>query len=268
MVDKDSRLSIRRQCELLGVARNRLKAKERQESAENLELMRLLDQRYLEKPTHGVLRMQDFVREQGYAVSEKRVRRLLRKMGLEAIYPKRNLSKLGLAKYIHPYLLRNLSVERPNQVWATDITYIPMAKGFMYLTAVIDVYSRFVVGWDVSNSMEAENSHRVLRAAVQRYGRPEIVNSDQGSQFTCKEWVEYLEANDIRISMDGKGRALDNVFIERLWRSVKYDHIYLRPAADGNELCKGLQAYFEEYNRSAHQGIGRRSPSTLYGRAA
>lgn len=268
MISHDSKLSIRRQCALLGISRSRLEVQTRKEGSENLEIMRILDERHLERPSHGVLRMQDFLRERGYMVNEKRVRRLLRRMGIMAIYPKRNLSKLGLAKYIRPYLLRNLAIERPNQVWAIDITYIPMAKGFMYLTAIIDLYSRFVVGWDVSNSLDAESSHRVLRSAMRRYGKPEIVNSDQGCQFTCKEWVDFLEKREIRISMDGKGRALDNVYIERLWRSVKYDHVYLRPAENGEELYAGLKAYFEEYNRSSHQGIKRRAPNQLYGLVA
>ena len=267
-MDKEHPLSVRRQCALLGVARNRLEQKERQESAENLEIMKIMDKRNLERPTHGVLRMQDFLLQQGYDINEKRVRRLLRKMGLMAMYPKQNLSKLGQAKYIYPYLLRNMAITQVNQVWEIDITYIPMAKGFMYLTAIIDVYSRFVVGWDISNSLDAESSHRVVREAIGRYGKPRILNSDQGVQFTCKEWVDYLQKNEIRISMDGKGRALDNIFIERLWRSVKYDYVYLHPAENGNTLHEGLKTYFEEYNGSPHQGIGRQAPSTLFYQAA
>jgi putative transposase len=261
-------LSIRRQCTLLGVSRNRLEQKARSESAENLEIMQLMDKRHLEKPTHGVLRMQDFLIQQGYLINEKRVRRLMRKMGIMTLYPKPSLSKCGLVKYIHPYLLRNLAFTHSNQVWEIDITYVPMAKGFMYLTAIIDVYSRFVVGWDISNSLDAESSHRVLRAAIQRYGKPQIVNSDQGAQFTCKEWVEYLYKHEIQISMDGKGRALDNIYIERLWRSVKYDHIYLYPAQDGKALHEGLKTYFEEYNSSTHQGIDRQVPKVRYSHAA
>lgn len=226
--------------------------------------MNLIDKRHLEKPTHGVLRMQDFLSAQGYVINEKRVRRLMRKMDLMPVYPKPNLSKLGQVKYIHPYLLCNLAFTHANQVWEIDITYVPMAKGFMYLTAIIDVYSRFVVSWDVSNSLDAESSHRVLRSAIERYGKPQMVNSDQGSQFTCKEWVDYLHRNEIQISMDGKGRALDSIYIERLWRSVKYDHIYMYPAQDGNELHEGLRRYFEEYNSSKHQGIDRQIPKVLY----
>jgi putative transposase len=268
MIDRNLKISVRRQCELLGVSRNRLEIRQRKESDQNLYLMRKIDERYLEKPSHGVLRIQDYLSELGHDVSEKRVRRLIRKMGLMAIYPKPNLSKLGQAKYIYPYLLNNYKVNAPNQVWAIDITYIPMNKGFMYLTAIIDLYSRYVVGWGLSNSLDAESSHRVLKRAIQKFGKPEIVNSDQGAQFTCRDWVELLKNNTIRISMDGKGRALDNVFIERLWRSVKYDYVYLNPAMDGNELFDGLKKYFDEYNLSPHQGINRKAPNSLFQQAA
>lgn len=224
-----------------------------------------MDEYYLKHPSYGVLRMQDYLFQCSLIVNEKRVRRLLRLMGLMAIYPKRNLSKLGLAKYIRPYLLRNLKVERPNQIWAIDITYIPMANGFLYLTAVIDLYSRYVVGWGLSNSLDAESSHRVLKEAILVHGSPEIINSDQGSQFTCLAWISYLEKNNIKISMDGKGRAIDNVFIERLWRSVKYDYVYLWPANNGLELYNGLKEYFNHYNDELpHQGIGRKIPGNLY----
>jgi len=239
------------------------------ESEENFHLMRLMDDHYLEHPTEVVLQMQDFLFLCGFLVNAKRVRRLLRKMGVMAIYPKRNLSKLGHAKYIRPYLLKGLEITRPNQVWAIDITYIPMAKGFMYLTAIIDVYSRFVVGWDVFNSLEAENSLEVMKRAIDRYGKPEIINSDQGSQFTCALWTEYLDNAGIRISMDGKGRAIDNIFIERLWRTVKQDYVYLHPAENGSELYCGLKNFFIYYNtRKAHQGIGRIAPEKLYKQAA
>lgn len=182
-----------------------------------------------------------------------------------AIYPKKNTSKLGQAEYIHPYLLRGLEVTHSNQVWAIDITYIPMQKGFLYLTAVIDLYSRYVVGWDISNTLDARSSLRVLQQAVADHGKPGIVNSDQGSQFTCELWVTYLKSQYIRISMDGRGRAIDNVFIERLWRSVKYEYVYLNPASSAKELFEGLDRYFQYYNhRRPHQGIGRIRPVELY----
>ena len=246
--------------------RNRqlLVAANRSERLENLEMMRLLDERYLEKPSHDVLRMQDYLLDKGYEVNEKRVRRLMRKMGLMAIYPKQNLSRLGMASYIYPYLLRNLNNTRSNQVWAIDITYIPMSKGFMYLIAIIDLHSRFLVSWGLSNTLDVESSHRVLREAIKNHGKPQIMNSDQGSQFTCKEWVAYLNKEEISISMDGKGRALDNIFIERLWRSVKYDYVYLNPAQTGDELYRGLTQYFRDYNESSHQGINRKKPVEVY----
>lgn len=269
MVDPADRLSIRSQCQLLGIHRSSLYYAPVQESEENLLLMRLLDERYLDYPTHGVLQMQDYLLDEGHEVNHKRVRRLLRLMGLMAIYPKRNLSKLGKAEYVYPYLLRNLVIMRPNQVWEIDITYIAMERGFLYLVAIIDVYSRFVVGWGLSNSLEAGESLAVLQQAVERYGKPEIVNSDQGSQFTCKEWVEYLKGEEIKISMDGKGRALDNIYIERLWRTVKRDYVYIHPACDGRELYQGLKNFFEFYNyRKHHQGVERQNPARLYLRKA
>lgn len=265
MVDTSHAVSIRSQCRLLGIHRSGLYYAPAGESEENLALMRLIDERHLKYPTHGVLQMQDYLRDQGYQVNHKRVRRLLRKMGLMAIYPKKNLSRLGQAEYIRPYLLKDLEIGHNNQVWEIDITYIAMEKGFMYLTAIIDVYSRFIVGWGLSNSLEAKASLSVLEEAIEKYGRPEIINSDQGSQFTCKEWIEYLKSEAIKISMDGKGRALDNVYIERLWRTVKRDYVYLYPAHDGWELYQGLASFFEMYNyRKHHQGIGRQIPAQLY----
>ena len=265
LIDTGSGVSIRLQCQLLGIHRSSFYNQVTGEHQENLKVMRIIDEHYLKHPSYGVLRMQDHLLSLGQIVNEKRIRRLLRLMGLMAIYPKRNLSKLGLTKYIRPYLLKGLQVIRPNQVWGIDITYIPMAKGFLYLTAIIDLYSRYVVGWRLSNSLDASSSHRVLKEAISVNGRPEIINSDQGCQFTCNDWIEYLEKETVQISMDGKGRAIDNIFIERLWRSVKYDYVYLWPANDGLELFKGLKGYFNHYNNElAHQGIGRQIPGDLY----
>ncbi len=269
MIGKDKELSIRRQCELLGVGRSTVYYRPKGESEENLKIMRLLDERHLDHPTHGVLQMQDFLFALGILVNVKRVRRLLRKMGIMARYPKRNLSKLGQAKYVKPYLLRGLDINGPNQVWAIDITYIPMRSGFMYLTALIDLHSRFVVGWGLHNTLEAESCLEVLKAATARYGKPDIINSDQGSQFTCPLWIEYLERHQIQISMDGKGRAIDNIFIERLWRTVKQDYVYLHPADNGLELYKGLRLFFDFYNyEKTHQGIDRKRPAEIYLRVA
>ncbi|MBZ4677005.1 MAG: family transposase [Anaerophaga sp.] len=264
-IHKDETISLQKQCDLVGVARSSFYHKSKGESEENLAIMRHIDNEFLEHPTHGVLQIQDFLIALGYTVNVKRVRRLLRKMNIMAIYPKRNLSKLGHAKYIHPYLLRNLKVERPNQVWAIDITYIPMKSGFMYLTAIIDVYSRYVVGWEIFNDLKAENALIVLKNAIAEHERPEIINSDQGSQFTCPLWVEYVKKENIKISMDGRRRALDNIFIERLWRTVKRDYIYLYPAENGTELFFGLNTFLEYYNyKKSHQGIKRQFPAQLY----
>jgi putative transposase len=269
LVDTQHELSVRHQCDILSIHRSGIYYQPKGEKRENLELMRLMDEHYLKHPTEGVIRMQDFLLTMGFVVNHKRVRRLLRLMGLMAIFPKKNLSKLGLKKYIHPYLLKGLDITRPNQVWAIDITYIPMRNGFMYLTAIIDVYSRYIVGWGISNTLEAEASINVLKQAIKEHGKPEIINSDQGSQFTCEDWVEYLNEEDIKISMDGKGRAIDNIFIERFWRTLKYDHVYLHPASDGLELYQGVKGYIHYYNHSLHhQGIGRRIPAELYQPAA
>lgn len=269
LIEKEHSLSIRQQCVLLGIHRSGFYYEPKKESVENLEIMRIMDEHYLKHPTAGVLRMQDFLFSLGIVANHKRIRRLLRLMGVMAIYPKRNLSKLGLTKYIRPYLLKGLNIERPNQVWAIDITYIPMKNGFMYLTAIIDLYSRFIVGWGISNSLDAEASLSVMKQAILNHGKPEIINSDQGSQFTCEDWIDAMTKEDIKISMDGKGRAVDNIFIERFWRSLKYDHVYLNPADDGLELYKGIKEYMEYYNyKLHHQGIGRRIPVDLYNPAA
>jgi putative transposase len=265
MVKSEEPLSIRCQCNLVSVSRGSFYYKPLCESEDNLKLMRLMDEHYLEHPTEGVKRMRDFLLTLGILANHKRVRRLLRLMGLMAIYPKRNLSRLGQAKYIRPYLLRDLKVVRPNQVWAINITYIPMPRGFLYLTVMIDVYSRYVVGWGISNTLDASCSLSVTKEAIARHGKPEIINSDQGSQFTCHDWIEYLESEKIKISMDGKGRAIDNIFIERLWRSVKHDYVYIKVPSDGLELYQGLKGYFDYYNNQlCHQGIGRKIPAGLY----
>ena len=189
-------------------------------------------------------------------------------MCLEPIYPKRNLSKLGTVKYIHPYLLRNLAITQPNQVWAIDITYIPMKSGFMYLTAIIDVYSRFIVGWQISNSLAQETQTSVLHRAIERYGKPQIINSDQGAQYTCEHWVSTLRELEIRISMDGKVRATGNAFIERFFGTLKSEHIYLNPPKDGLEQYSGVEKFMKKNNLRNHRGINRKNPQHLYLNAA
>ena len=268
LVDSSHPLSMRRQCELLSVSRSTVYYKGVGESKENLRLMATMDRLFTEDPTLGVLGMQDELADMGIHYNIKRIRRLLRKMGVEPIYPKKNLSKLGHAKYVHPYLLRHLEITRPNQVWAIDITYIPMKCGRMYLTAIIDLYSRFIVGWQISNTLEKENQTTLLQQTIATYGKPEIINADQGSQYTCANWVNTLQELDIRISMDGKGRATDNAIIERWFRTLKQKYIYLNPPETGSSLFHGVRTFVDKYNQRRHQGINRKKPMELYHRAA
>lgn len=269
-VDKAKALSISRQCELIEVCRSSFYYKPIGESELNLKLMRLIDEEYLLHPWLGVPRMTTWLREdKGFKVNHKRIERLYKLMGLSAIGPKPNTSKKGKGKRhrIYQYLLRNLKIERPNQVWAMDITYIPVQGGYLYLCAIIDLYSRFVVGWSLSNTMTSEWCRQTLQGAIEHYGKPEILNTDQGSQFTAYEFCDWVTHPDqgIKLSMDGKGRAIDNIFIERLWRSVKYEHVYLFPASDGLECYKGLKKYLEYYNsQRRHQSLANQTPLTIY----
>jgi putative transposase len=209
--------------------------------------------------------MLDFLFALGLIVGPKRVRRLVRKMGIMPIYPQRNLSKLGIARYIHFYKFRKLESTHSNQVWCIDLTYIPMKRGFLYLTAIIDVYSRYIVGWGLSNSLDSENSLEFLRQAIARHGKPEIINSDQGSQFTCENWVEFLKDQEIIISMDGRGRCLDNRLIERFWRTIKKEYVYLNPSENGSELYKRIKEFMEYYNNHrTHQSLSRQTPFQWY----
>lgn len=264
MVDKEHQLSLRKQCKLLEINRSSLYFKPNGETDLNLDTMKEIDRINMKYPSFGVLRIQNELEEVGYHINHKRIRRLMKKMGIEVIYPKRNLSRLGRAEYVYPYLLRNLNITRPNQVWQIDISYIPMKKGFMYLTAIIDVYSRFIVGWQISNSLDKETQTELLNESIQRYGKPKIINSDQGSQYTSKNWIDCLKGHQIEISMDGKGRATDNIYVERFFRSIKYDYIYLNPAETGLELYLGVKKFIEEYNQRKHQGIGNKKPKDLY----
>lgn len=267
LVEKQCELSLNVQLDLLGLSKGTFYYVPKGEKPENLKIMRLMDEYILQDPTAGVLTMQDMLEDNGIVAGYERVRRLMRKAEIMPIYPRRHLTVLGEKKYVHPYLLRSLEVTRPNQVWGIDITYVPMQKGFLYLTGIIDHYSRKIVGWGLSNSLDAEASLRVVRQAISIHGTPEIMNSDQGSQFTCGEYVNLLKKKKIQISMDGKGRALDNIYIERFWRSIKYRHIYLNPADDGVELFKGIDIWIEKYNNRKHQGIGTK-PNILYSNAA
>jgi putative transposase len=267
-VDTEDELSVRRQADLLGLNRSTIYFKPKGESEENLRLMRIMDEKFTDDPTLGVLGMRNELLDLGLKHGPRRIRRLLRKMGIEAIYPKKNLSRRGLIKYVRPYLLRGLKIERANQVWAIDITYIPMKNGFMYLTAIIDVYSRFIVGWQISNTLEKETQTAVLEQAIKRWGAPEIINSDQGSQYTCEHWIEYLGENNIQVSMDGKGRATDNAFIERWFRTLKQKYIYLYPCENGLDLFQGVARFVGKYNQTRHQGINNVKPVERYTHAA
>lgn len=257
-------ISLNRQCELLMLSKSGLYYEPASESIENLHYMRLIDEEFTRYPFYGVIRMHQFLLRAGYSVNIKRVRRLCRLMGLEAIYPKPNLSKPMNETVKYPYLLRGKKITQCNQVWSTDITYIPMAKGFMYLTAVIDWYSRYVLAWDVSNSMDTEFCVNVLDRSLEKQ-KPEIFNTDQGSQYTSELFTQRLIDNNLKISRDGKGRALDNIFVERLWRSVKYEEVYLNAYQDGKSLRTNLAAYFEFYNhKRPHQSLNHKTPAEVY----
>jgi len=262
-------ISVRRQCELLGVSRSGFYYDPVSESQKNLTLMRLLDEQYTRTPFYGSRRMREWLATQGHEVNRKRVSRLMALMGIEAVYPKPKLSQPGEGHRIYPYLLRGTKVERVNQVWSTDITYIRMAQGFVYLVAVMDWYSRFVLSWSLSLTMEVDFCIEALKRALRR-GRPEIFNSDQGSQFTSEKFTGELEAKDIAISMDGRGRCLDNIFVERLWRSLKYEEVYLKDYASVTEARAGIERYFRFYNQDRlHQSLQYRTPAAIYqGRAS
>ena len=257
-------LSIRRQCELLGLARSTLYYRGVGDSEENLQLMRLIDEQYMRRPIYGSRRMREWLESQGYVVNRKRVQRLMRKMGLVAIYPKPRLSGGGKEHKIYPYLLRDVKVTRPNQVWATDITYVRLTQGFMYLVAILDWYSRFVLSWRLSNTMDGLFCLEALDEAL-AISQPKIFNSDQGAQFTAQAFTSRLLARGVAISMDGRGRALDNVFIERLWRTVKYEEVYLKDYDDGLEAERSLDQYFRFYcQERVHQSLGYRTPADVY----
>lgn len=259
-------LSRNRFCKLMQFNRSTLYYKPKGESEENLRIMEEMDKYYMEHPTAGVLTMVNMLALIGIMVNQKRARRLLRLMGINAIYPKKSLSKGGCPQYIRPYLLRGMEVERPNQVWSTDISYIPMKGGFMYLYAVIDVYSRFIVGWRLSNTLSATNCHELIKDCVRDYGAPEILNSDQGSQCTTQAWKTLLESYGIKISMDGRGRCKDNIWIERFWRTIKQEYIYLNPAEGVDELRSGIDKFIRFYNyQRPHQSLDVLLPAMKYG---
>jgi putative transposase len=267
LVDLDhEEVPISRQCELLGLPRSSLYYRPRGDNGQDQTLMRLIDEQFTKTPFYGSRRMTAWLGNQGLLVNRKRVSRLMRRMGIEAIYPKRRLSRPDVAAKKYPYLLRDMTIERPDQVWTADITYIRMKHGFIYLVAIMDWFSRYVLAWGVSITMDVDFCVEALGYALGT-GKPEIFNTDQGSQFTSRSFTGVLEAEGIMISMDGRGRVYDNIFVERLWRTVKYEEVYLREYETVKEAVSSLRGYFGFYNQERlHQALGYKTPYQLYTR--
>lgn len=266
MVERDAEISITRQASLLGVNSSMLYYRPVQVSEVDDDVMKMIDRQYLVTPFYGSRRMTEFLRRANRHVNRKHVQRLMRLMGLEAIYPKPKTSIRDVQHEVYPYLLRDLPILRPNHVWATDLTYIPMRRGFMYLMAIIDWFSRYVIAWGLSNTMDVQFCLTVLNDALEQ-GQPDIFNSDQGSQFTSNAFTQRLKQSSVQISMDGVGRCLDNVFVERLWWSVKHEEVYLKDYVDGHDAHANLQKYFDFFNtRRPHQGLGYQTPKEVYGK--
>jgi putative transposase len=258
-------LPVSQQCRLLAVSRAAVYRKPAEVSAEDLAIMALIDRQYLARPYYGSRRMAAWLAAQGHVVNRKRVRRLMRLLGLTAIYQRPNTSKPAAAHKIYPYLLGGIAIERVNQVWCSDVTYIPMAKGFLYLVVIMDWVSRAVLAWRLSNTLAAEFCVEALEEALSRYGRPEIFNTDQGSQFTSDDFTGTLKRHGVMISMDGKGRCMDNIFVERLWRSLKYEEVYLHAYASVAEANAGIGGWLKFYNTERqHQSLGYRTPRQIY----
>jgi len=265
MIDPNHCLPITRQCELLELNRSTYYYPTAEVSAEDLELMRRIDEMHLQRPFYGSRRIRDWLQDEGQDINRKRVQRLMRQMGIMALYPKPRTSRPGKGHKIYPYLLRDLRIDRPNQVWASDICYIPMAQGFAYLVAIIDWHSRKVLSWRLSNMLDSDFCVEALEEALQRYGTPEIFNTDQGAQFTSEAFTDVLKDADVAISMDGKGRWIDNVFVERLWRSVKYEDVYLKAYETLAQARAGIGEYFAFFNAERrHQSLDRHTPNQVY----
>ncbi len=266
MVEPDHpQLSIGRQCNLLSISRSSFYYAPKGETEHNLGLMRQIDGQFLETPFFGVRQMTWHLRNDGHLVNEKRIRRLMRLMGLMPIYQKPNTSRPAKGHKTYPYLLRGLRVERPNQVWCSDITYLPMRRGFLYLVAIMDWHTRKVLAWRISNTLEVDFCIEALNEAILKFGPPGIMNTDQGSQFTSFAWTDGLRRTGVRISMDGKGRFLDNIFIERLWRTLKYECVYLHAWETGSEAKAGIRKWIEFYNhKRPHSALGGQSPAVVY----
>jgi putative transposase len=265
MIDGGGELSVKRQAELLDVSRASVYYRPRPVTARDLKLMRRIDELHLEAPFYGARKIAAQLQREGYEVGRRHVRTLMRRMGIEALYRKPRTSIPARGATIYPYLLENLPIERADQVWSSDLTYLPMAHGFMYLMAILDVASRKVLAWRLSNTLTAHFCIEALEEAMRKYGRPEIFNTDQGSQFTSEDWIAPLKAAGVAISMDGKGRWIDNIFIERLWRSVKYEEVYLRAYTNGTEARESLKIYFRFYNeRRLHENLNYATPDEVY----
>lgn len=265
MIDPKNKLTITRQCKLLALSRSTYYYRPAPDSADEAALMRAIDALYLERPTRGSRSMQDALTDQGFTAGRHRVRRLMRSMGLQAVYPKKRTSLPNKEHKVYPYLLRDVHINRPGQVYAADITYIPMARGFLYLVAVIDWYSRKVLSFRVSNTQDAHFCVEALQEAITRYGAPEIFNTDQGAQFTSAAFTGELKKHGVRISMDGKGRWMDNVYVERLWRSLKYEEVYLHAYEDAREAARRISRYFAYFNTERrHQGLDRQTPDAVF----
>jgi len=265
MIDREHQLPLTRQSEILELSRSSLYYKAMPVNPRDLEIMKLIDEIHLKYPFMGSRSIRDELRDRGYEIGRDHVRTLMKKMGIEALYRKPRLSKPHPGHKIYPYLLRGMEITRANQVWAADITYLPMAKGFCYLVAIMDWASRRVLTWRLSNTLDLSFCTEALEEAIMRYGTPEIFNSDQGSQFTSEAFTGILSANGIKISMDGRGRWMDNVMIERLWKSVKYEDVYLKAYDSIPAAREGLKSYFKFYNsRRRHQSLDRRTPDNVY----
>jgi len=266
MLDKKENIGIIRQCELLSLSPSVLYYKPKPENNANVELMKNINLLYIRYPYYGARRMQQkLIKQTGEIINIKRIRRLMYKLGITAIYPKKRTTLANVLHKKYPYLLRNLKIERVNQVWSMDITYIPMKHGYMYLTAVLDWYSRKVLSWKLSNTMTVDSCKECLQSAIDNFGTPEIFNSDQGCQFTSTRFTSIWNGTETQISMDGKGRAIDNVFIERLWRSVKYENVFLNAYQNGADLFAGLFEYFHDYNTERqHQALEYKTPDEVY----
>jgi putative transposase len=266
MVEPETREpSISRQCQLLGLNRSSFYYQPRLVKPDDLELMRLIDEQYLKTPTYGSRSMARHFRRQGRRVNRKRIQRLMRLMGIEAIYPKPHTSRPFPEHKIYPYLLRNIEIDHVNHVWASDISYVPLDRGFMYLVVVMDWYSRKILSWRISNTLDSDFCVEALKEALSRYGKPEIFNTDQGAQFTSRDFTQTLKDQQVDISMDGRGRYQDNIFVERLWWTVKYNYLYLHSFKDGSQLRNGLKEWIRYYNRErGHSSLDDRTPDEVY----